>query len=269
MPFTVYPAIDMRRGRCVRLRQGRADAETIYFERPAEVALQWQGQGAHWLHIVNLDGALDSAETWSGPNVEALRAILAAVSVPVQFGGGVRTVASVGRLLDLGVARVILGTIAVSEPEVVARALERHGPEQVMVSLDARDGLVATHGWVTSSALPTEEVGERMRALGVRYAVHTDIGRDGMLTGANVAASVALAEQTGLQVIVSGGVATLDDIAASARHAHRGLAGVIVGQALYTDAFTLSEAVQLAAATEPEHSAEGCAGSRDGEGPLE
>ncbi|MHB0877624.1 MAG: 1-(5-phosphoribosyl)-5-[(5-phosphoribosylamino)methylideneamino]imidazole-4-carboxamide isomerase [Anaerolineae bacterium] len=243
--FTVYPAIDLRHGRCVRLRQGRADAETVFSDDPAATARHWQERGAHWLHVVNLDGAIDTGDA-SGPNLAAIKAILAAVSVPVELGGGVRSLDTVVWLLDLGATRVILGTVAVTQPEIVPQAIARFGAARIVVSLDARDGIVATHGWVAASGLRTEALGRQLAADGVTIVVHTDIARDGMLSGANVAASTALAEATGLSVIVSGGVASLDDVTASARAAHRGVAGVIVGQALYTGAFDLADAIRLA-----------------------
>jgi phosphoribosylformimino-5-aminoimidazole carboxamide ribotide isomerase len=245
--FTVFPAIDMRGGRCVRLRQGDAAAQTVYSDRPADMALRWQDCGASWLHVVNLDGALETPDSWSGPNVDALRAILDTVQVPVQFGGGVRSLASIERLLDMGVARVILGTVAVTHPEIVREAVERFGPDRVLASLDARDGLVRTHGWVSDSGRPVHELGAELFRQGLRTAVHTDISRDGMLTGANLAASVALAGATGLRVIVSGGVAGIEDVAEAARRAHEGLAGIIIGQALYTGALDLADAIETAA----------------------
>ncbi|NPV09617.1 MAG: 1-(5-phosphoribosyl)-5-[(5-phosphoribosylamino)methylideneamino]imidazole-4-carboxamide isomerase [Anaerolineae bacterium] len=255
--FTVFPAIDMRAGRCVRLRQGDVAAEMVYSDRPDDVARRWQDAGAQWLHVVNLDGALNAGDSWSGPNVEALRAILRAVRIPVQFGGGVRSAASVGRLLDLGVARVILGTVAVTRPDVVQEALSDFGADRVLVSLDARDGVVRTHGWVSSSGRPVQDLGLELRGYGVRTVVHTDISRDGMLVGANVAASAALARATGLQVIVSGGVAGLPDVAEAARRASEGLAGVIVGQALYTGALNLADAIETSARLSTRASEEG------------
>lgn len=243
--FTVFPAIDLRRGRCVRLRQGRDDAETVYSADPAAVARQWQDLGAAWLHVVNLDGALESGDT-SGQNLVAIGAILRTVSIPIELGGGVRSLDTVARLLDMGVARVILGTVAVTDPAMVPEAVTRFGADRVIASVDARDGLVATHGWLSGSEVSAEVLGRRLAADGITTVVHTDISRDGMLTGANVASSVALADSTGLSVIVSGGVATLDDIAACARASAHGIAGVIVGQALYTRALALADAIDVA-----------------------
>jgi len=246
MAFTVFPAIDLRHGRCVRLRQGDAGAETVYSDDPASVARRWQAEGATWLHVVNLDGALDGAAAMDSPNLSALLAILRASELPVQFGGGVRSLESAEQLLELGVARVILGTVAVTDPEVVAKAVDRFGPERVLASLDARDGLVAIRGWSAISAQRVEEIGARLRGYGLATVVHTDIARDGMLSGANIAASVQLARATGLQVIVSGGVASLDDVEAAARATREGIVGVIVGKAIYEGTFDLPSALQRA-----------------------
>jgi len=244
--FTVFPAIDLRRGRCVRLRRGDVAAETAYSDQPAGVAQRWQNLGAEWLHVVNLDGAIESPGVWRGPNISALRAILSTVNIPVQFGGGIRSLASIESLLSLGVARVILGTIAVTQPDLVREAVHCFGPGRVLVSLDTRRGYVATHGWTKNTAIESTRLGAELKAAGIETVVHTDIERDGMLAGANAEASVALAKQTGLCVIVSGGVAHIDDIIWAARHAAEGLAGIIVGQALYTGAVTLSEALAAA-----------------------
>ncbi len=243
--FELYPAIDMRGGRCVRLRQGDAASETVFSDRPADMAVRWQDQGARWLHVVNLDGALASPDSWTGPNVDALRALLAVARVPVQFGGGIRSLDSVARLLDLGVERVILGTVAVTEPELVREAVSRFGAEHVTASLDARDGMVRTHGWLADSGRAVADVGRDLAGAGVSTVVHTDISRDGMLSGANVAASAALADATGLSVIVSGGVSSLKDVESSVE-AGAGIGGLIIGQALYTGAVDLAEALATA-----------------------
>jgi len=243
--FDLYPAIDMRGGRCVRLRQGVAADETVFSDRPADMAARWQDAGAQWLHVVNLDGALDSPDSWSGPNMDALRAVLAVSRVPVQFGGGVRSLDSISRLLDLGVARVILGTVAVTAPAMVGEAVVRFGSEHVAASVDARDGIVRTHGWVGDSGRAVTEIGRELYANGVRTVVHTDISRDGMLSGANVTASKSLAQATGLGVIVSGGASGLADVAASVG-AGDGIVGLIIGQALYTGALDLGEALSVA-----------------------
>jgi phosphoribosylformimino-5-aminoimidazole carboxamide ribotide isomerase len=239
----VYPAIDLRQGRCVRLQQGDAAAETVFAADPTQAALRWTGLGAEWLHVVNLDGALGES---GAASLSALKAILAAVSVSVQFGGGVRSADDVEALFDLGVARVILGTVAVRQPEVVEECLRRCEPEQIVVGIDARDGRVAIHGWVNVSDVAAADLARQMRALGVVRTVYTDIRRDGMLTGVNVAATVELARASGLRVIASGGVASLEDIRALKAVEAEGIEGVITGMALYRGTLDLREALRLA-----------------------
>ncbi len=239
----IYPAIDLRKGRCVRLQQGDVAAETVFADDPVVAAKCWASEGAEWLHVVNLDGALGESATC---NLAALARILAAVSLPIQFGGGVRCIEDIERLLSLGVARVILGTVAVREPQVVSEALERYGPERVIVGIDAREGYVAIHGWVDTSELTAIELGQRMRALGARRVVYTDVQRDGMLSGVNVEETQRLARETGLSVIASGGVASMADILALKACEQDGIEGVIIGMALYRGAIQLSQALQLA-----------------------
>lgn len=252
----IFPAIDLRRGRCVRLRQGRAEDETVYEEDPTLAARRWVEEGAEWLHVVNLDGAF--GETRGGEslpvNLRRLAEIRAAVpGTPIQFGGGVRTAGDAGRALELGATRVVLGTAAVQNPSAVAEAVERYGAERVVVGIDARGGMVATHGWQQTSGVPAEELGREMRHVGVLRVVYTDISRDGMLTGVNVEATAALARSTGLKVIASGGVASLHDVAllkeAAGAVINGVIDGVIVGQAIYTGAVSLPEAIRLAAGT--------------------
>jgi phosphoribosylformimino-5-aminoimidazole carboxamide ribotide isomerase len=258
--LTIFPAIDLRNGQVVRLRQGDPAAQTVYGDDPAAVARRWADQGAAWLHVVNLDGAFSGqgrdsslpsvAQNDIGGggltlNLNRLIEIRSAVGLPIQFGGGIRTVDDVARALALGATRVVLGTVAVRQPEVVAQAVARFGAERIVVGIDARDGMVATHGWLETSALDALTVARRMAALGVLRIVFTDIARDGTLSGVNVAATAALARESGLKVIASGGVASLYDIHALAAHASDGIEGVIVGQALYTGAIMLHEAMTV------------------------
>lgn len=248
----IFPAIDLRRGRCVRLRQGRAEDETVYDEDPASVACRWVEQGAEWLHVVNLDGALADDPLFASGcpwplNLQRLAEIRAAVpGTPIQFGGGIRSMADIELALEAGATRVILGTIAIESPELVTEAVRRFGSERIVVGIDARQGRVATHGWKQSSAWTARDLAQAMRARGVIRIVYTDIARDGMLTGVNIPDTVALARATGLNVIASGGVASLDDIAQLKAQASAGIEGVIVGQALYTGAVSLPKAIQLA-----------------------
>jgi phosphoribosylformimino-5-aminoimidazole carboxamide ribotide isomerase len=246
----VFPAIDLRRGRCVRLRQGRAEDETVYGEDPVAVARRWVAQGAEWLHIVNLDGAFgDPRATSSGRpiNLQRLAEIHRAVpDTPLQFGGGVRTLADLETALSLGAARVILGTVAVEEPDLVLEAVQRYGAACIVAGIDARDGQVATRGWRHTSQMTALALGKEMCSAGVTTVVYTDIGRDGMLTGVNVVATAALARATGLKVIASGGVASLADVQQLSAQVEAGIEGVIIGQALYTGAVSLLAAIQSA-----------------------
>ena len=235
----VYPAIDVRHGRVVRLLYGDPDRETVYGDDPAAMAQRWKTAGAAWLHVVNLDGTLGEATL----ALETLRA-LAEVGLPIQFGGGMRTLDDVQKALDAGAARVILGTMVVKEPALAGAAVERFGAEKIVVALDAKGDQVATHGWQQVSAWTPVELGKRFAALGVIHALYTDVSRDGDLSGVNVAATATLARETGLRVIASGGVASLDDVR---RCRETGvIAGVITGKALYSGAFSLEEAIKIA-----------------------
>jgi len=254
MTLTIFPAIDLRAGRVVRLRQGDPSAQTAFGDDPAEVARRWADEGAAWLHVVDLDGALETpagkpglSEEPGSPadrlNLRRLAEIRAATAIPIQFGGGLRTVADVARALTLGATRVVLGTVAVRQPEIVRQAVAEFGAERVVVGLDTRDGWVATHGWQERSGLDALTVARRMRDLGVVRVVCTDIVRDGTLTGVNLTATATLARDSRLHVIASGGVASLADIRALAAHESDGIEGVIVGQALYTGAVGLRDAI--------------------------
>jgi phosphoribosylformimino-5-aminoimidazole carboxamide ribotide isomerase len=252
MIVIVFPAIDLRRGKCVRLVQGEPAAETVYGDDPLAVARQWVAAGAQWLHIVNLDGAFAGALR-PGPktnklpvNLRRLRDIAAEVEIPIQFGGGLRTFEDVEYVLSLGARRVILGTVAVRRPERVSEAIERFGAERIVIGIDARNGMVATSGWQEMSRMTVIELGRQMRQRGVEWVVYTDITRDGMLGGVNVSATATLALQTGLRVIASGGVASLEDIRAVKEVESSGVAGVIIGKALYTGNVDLRQAVAIA-----------------------
>lgn len=248
----VFPAIDLRGGRCVRLTQGEPDDETVYGEDPTAIARRWVEAGARWLHVINLDGALagglgDESDACGLPiNLCRLRDIAAQTSVPIQFGGGLRTVEDIDLVLSLGASRVILGTVAVRQPEWVSQALERFGAERIVVGMDARNGLVATQGWQETSRLKVVELGRQMRQRGVRWVVYTDIQRDGMLSGVNVSATSNLAIQSGLSVIAAGGVASLDDVRAVQAVESSGVVGVVIGKALYTGDVDLAQAISVA-----------------------
>lgn len=237
----LLPAIDLRGGRCVRLRRGDPAAETVYGDDPVAMAERWVAEGAQWLHIVNLDGAFDG-EGAGAANLEALQAILRRVPVPIQFGGGLRTLDAVTRVLDLGVRRAVLGTAAVRNRELVTTALARFGAGRLVAGIDARDGLVAIHGWRETTDVRAAGLGRELRALGMERAVYTDIGRDGMLSGPNVGAVARLAADTGLSIIASGGVSTLADVQALREIR---VEGAIIGQALYTGHIDLRAALEL------------------------
>lgn len=249
--FVIFPAIDLRRGRCVRLRQGDPTAETVFGDDPAAMARHWVDQGATWLHVVNLDGALQApapgalSMTALPLNWQRLAEIRQAVSIPIQFGGGLRTLADIELALTLGATRVVLGTVAVQNPALVHAALQHFGAARILIGIDARDGLVATHGWLETSRVSAQALAQAMAAAGVSQMVYTDIGRDGMLSGINVEATAALARESGVQIIASGGLRDLHDLRRLLAVAPDGVAGVIAGQALYTGYLTLPDALAL------------------------
>ncbi|MEE2679625.1 MAG: 1-(5-phosphoribosyl)-5-[(5-phosphoribosylamino)methylideneamino]imidazole-4-carboxamide isomerase [Myxococcota bacterium] len=243
VPFEVIPAIDLLGGRCVRLAQGRYDEATVYGEDPAAVAERFAGHPIARLHVVDLDGAKAGRPV----NAEAVRSIVSrAGGVPVQLGGGVRSLDAVAEALDWGLDRVILGTVALRDPELVRRASQRH-PGRIVVGIDAKDGRVAVEGWLETSETRAVELAPRFEAAGVAAIVYTDIGRDGMLTGPNLEATAELAEAVSIPVIVSGGVASEDDLVRAAALVDRGIAGAIVGRALYTGAVDLAAALERVA----------------------
>ncbi|MGQ9502797.1 MAG: 1-(5-phosphoribosyl)-5-[(5-phosphoribosylamino)methylideneamino]imidazole-4-carboxamide isomerase [Anaerolineae bacterium] len=243
--MVIYPAIDLRRGRCVRLKQGDPQAETVFSEDPVATALHWEQQGAKWLHIVNLDGALGESDT-AAVNLAAVRDILSAITIPVQLGGGLRSLREIESVLNLGIRRVVLGTVAVVAPEVLHQAVHQFGAECIAVAIDARGAQVAIHGWQTASGTTIYDLAERIREAGVPRIVYTDIKRDGMLSGVNAARCAVIAQATGLKVIASGGVASLADIHQIRQMEWAGVEGVIIGKALYTGQIDLKEALALA-----------------------
>jgi phosphoribosylformimino-5-aminoimidazole carboxamide ribotide isomerase len=236
----LYPAIDLKGGACVRLRRGRMDEATRYNADPAAQARLFADAGAEWLHLVDLDGAIEGRQA----NGEAVEAILRAVAIPCQLGGGVRDEAAVERWLEHGIARVILGTAAVENEELVRRACRRH-PGRIAVAIDARAGLVAVKGWVETTAIAALDLARRLADAGVAALLYTDIDRDGVLTGVNIGATAALARVSGCPVIASGGVASLDDLTALKAEEASGIAGVICGRAIYEGLVDLGEAIRL------------------------
>ena len=237
----IYPAIDIRGGRCVRLTEGRFDAETVFADDPTEMALKWAGLGAEFLHLVDLDGALAG----EGKNVPVIQRILKSVSIPVQLGGGIRNLETIEKLLELGVTRLILGSAAVKNPELVAEACKKY-PGHIAVGIDAKNGEVAIEGWGLGSGVAATELAKKMASFGVETIIYTDISRDGMLSGVNVEATAALARACGVPIIASGGVASLDDIRRVKAVEGDGVQGCIIGKAIYTGAVDLKEALALA-----------------------
>ena len=237
----IYPAIDIRGGRCVRLTEGRFDAETVFADDPAEMALKWAGLGAEFLHLVDLDGALAG----EGKNVPVIERILQSVNIPVQLGGGIRNLETIEKLLSLGVSRLILGSAAVKNPQLVEEACKKY-PGHIAVGIDAKNGDVAIEGWGKGSGVAATELAKKMAAYGVETIIYTDISRDGMLSGVNVEATAALARVCGVPIIASGGVASLEDIRRVKAVESDGVQGCIIGKAIYTGAVDLKAALALA-----------------------
>jgi len=237
----IYPAIDLRHGKCVRLQQGERERETVYSADPLATANSFIAQGARWLHVIDLDGAFSE----KGGNRELIKAIAGALSARVQCGGGIRSLEDMTELLDAGVARVILGTIAVRQPEIVPRAVQKFGAATIAVAIDARDGKVAVEGWEKSSAVDALDLARRLSDDGIELTVYTDIARDGMLSGVNIPALQNLLAQTSLRVIASGGVRDLRDIQWLKNLAHPRLDGVIIGRALYEGTIQLADAIKV------------------------
>lgn len=234
----LYPAIDMKDGSCVRLRQGEFKEITVYSHEPWKVAAWWQDQGASFLHLVDLDGALAGHSV----NAEAIKKIVQSVSIPIEVGGGIRSEQAVRVMLELGVKRVIIGTKAVEHPEFLRTMVEKFGEDAIVAGVDARNGMVAVEGWEKVSSLTAGALCLRMRDMGVRHIVYTDISRDGMLGGPNVEATKQLTMDTGLDIIASGGVSCMEDL----QKLHQaGIHGAIIGKALYENRIDLKEAVRL------------------------
>jgi phosphoribosylformimino-5-aminoimidazole carboxamide ribotide isomerase len=235
----IFPAIDLLEGRCVRLYQGDYDRSQVFHDHPADIARQWTNQGATWLHVVDLDGA----KAGKPVNLEAIAAIVQAVSVPIQVGGGLRDRASVAQLLNLGVRRVILGTVAVEQPQLVSNLCEEF-PARIAVGIDARDGKVATRGWLKTSEVLATDLAQQMQHLGAAAIIYTDIYRDGTLAGPNLDALRALATSLSIPVIASGGVSSITDLLSLLALEPLGVTGAIVGRALYTGDISLTQALQ-------------------------
>ncbi len=239
----IFPAIDLRGGKCVRLIQGDFDKETVYSDNPQATARRWQSCGAKFLHVVDLDGA----RAGSPQNLDAIKKILDAVEIPIEVGGGIRTLDDMAKLLSLGVRRGILGSVAVENPALVSEAVQRFG-DKIVVGIDARGGFVAIHGWEKSSGVAATDLAKKIVAAGVKTIIYTDISKDGMLSGVNAKTFAELAKSSGAQIVASGGVKSIEDIRALKAVESSGVVGVIVGKAIYTGSLDLSAAVALAEA---------------------
>ena len=239
----IYPAIDIRGGHAVRLIEGDYNRETVFDSDPLDAALRWQAAGAQWIHIVDLDGARDGIRA----NTAAIKRIREHVSLPIQLGGGLRTMADLAEVANIGVERMVIGSAAVSNPELVRQAVEIYG-DRIAVGLDARDGLLATHGWQSQTEVSAIEAGIRFAEMGVLQIVFTDIGRDGKLEGPNVEALTQMHNEVEADIIASGGVGSLQDV----EHIRNtGAAGVIIGAALYHQKFSLQDALEIGKGGKP------------------
>lgn len=237
----VIPAVDIKNGKCVRLSQGRMDAETIFSEDPAAMAEKWENEGAELIHVVDLDGAIEKKPQ----NLETIKAILQRVHVPIQVGGGIRSIDTIRMFLDAGVRRVIIGTEAIRNPEMVSAAC-RLFPGRIVVGIDARGGLVAIEGWTHTTRIKAVDLARRFENVGVTAINFTDIHRDGMQTGPNIPETQRLAEAISIPVVASGGVSVIEDIMSLLPLESVGVTGVITGKALYSGTLDLKKAIELA-----------------------
>lgn len=240
--MTIYPAIDIRGGKCVRLFKGDFEQETVFSDNPYEMAKKWESAGGEFLHLVDLDGA----RAGEPKNLQAVKEILESVNIPAELGGGIREISHIEEVLNMGVTRVILGSVAVKNPALVKEACKIYGSDKIVVGIDAKDGVVAVEGWGVSGNIKATELALRMKDAGVTTIIYTDISRDGTLEGVNVKETANLAKTSGLKVVASGGVSSLDDIKALKAHEKDGIEGVIVGKSIYTGALDLAEAVKVA-----------------------
>ena len=238
----IFPAIDIRGGKCVRLLKGDFAKETVFSDKPEEMAKKWQAQGAEFLHLVDLDGALAG----KSQNLATVEKILAAVDIPVELGGGIRTMENIDDVLALGVRRVILGSVAVCNPELVREACAKYG-DRIVVGIDAKEGIVAVDGWGVSGDVEATALAKEMKKAGVKTIIYTDISRDGTLSGVNVEATAKLARESGVAIVASGGVKSIADIEALKPYEKDGIEGVIVGKSIYMGTLDLAEAIEIAA----------------------
>ncbi|HJF85633.1 MAG TPA: 1-(5-phosphoribosyl)-5-[(5-phosphoribosylamino)methylideneamino]imidazole-4-carboxamide isomerase [Megamonas hypermegale] len=238
----IFPAIDIRGGKCVRLIKGDFNQETVFSDRPEIMAKKWQDEGGKYLHLVDLDGALAG----KSQNLATVEMILKTVDIPVELGGGIRTMENIETVLDMGVSRVILGSVAVKNPQLVKDACKKYGSERIVVGIDAKDGIVAVDGWGVSGNVEAKELAKKMALGGVKHIIYTDISRDGTLSGVNAQATAEIARYSGVKVVASGGVSSIEDIKLLKQYEADGIEGVIVGKSIYTGSLSLPEALKIA-----------------------
>lgn len=237
----IFPAIDIRGGKCVRLLKGDFNQETVFSDRPEIMAKKWEDEGGEYLHLVDLDGALAG----KSQNLDTVEMILKTVDIPVELGGGIRTMENIETALDMGVSRVILGSVAVKNPQLVKDACKKYGSERIVVGIDAKEGIVAVDGWGVSGNVEAKELARKMAQGGVKHIIYTDISRDGTLTGVNVQATAEIARYSGVKVVASGGVSSIEDIKLLKQYEKDGIEGVIVGKSIYTGSLSLPEALKI------------------------
>lgn len=237
----IFPAIDLRDGKCVRLLRGDFAKETVYSSNPEDVALRWVREGAEYLHVVDLDGALAGKPQ----NTEVIKKILSSVQIPIEVGGGIRTLETIKNTLELGVKRVILGSVAVQNRSLVKEACQRYR-DRIVVGIDAKDGITVIDGWGVSGGIPAVELAKELASFGLKTIIYTDISRDGTLSGVNIEATSKLAIESGVDIIASGGVKSLEDIHALKKREVDGIVGVIAGKSIYEGTLSLSEAIAAA-----------------------
>lgn len=243
MSISIIPAIDLRDGCCVRLVQGRKENATFYDGDPVRIALDYEAHGAQIIHLVDLDGAFSDPNS---RNRRVLREIISNIKIPVQFGGGLRSLDDMAQVIELGVSRLVIGTIAVEAPKSLDQALRLFGASRIAVGIDARDGQVLTRGWEREAKISARELAKDVAAVGIERIVYTDVARDGMLTGVNVEQTSAIARESGLKVTASGGVSSLADVTRLKAASESGIDSVIIGKALYEGRFSLEEVLDSA-----------------------